>query len=1091
MDGDHHGHEDGEWPAHRRSVFWVIVLVALLSVGGGVLILGLTDRVLPAPRWVVSQIETRANAALAGQGHATVGGLELFVDDSFVPHVRLTDVELFSPKGVRIARLPDVRSTLDGGAILRGRLQPHSLTISGAEIALTRNADNSLDFALNQDAGPGAGALDPVAAIRAFDNVFELPVLSKIETIEISNLDLKFNDRRARKLWNAGGSWLQMLRTDAGVTVNLAVSVSEGGGAPARATVSLTSEKGSPAATLSADVNDVSSRDLAAQSPALAWLGALDAPISGSIWTSVDKTGAILPLHASLKLGKGALQPTPDTRPVGFDGVSLSLAYDPESHQLDFQDLRVDSPALRVRAEAKAWLKDIDNGVPNALVGQIAISDLKADPEGLFENPVALTQGAIDLKMTLAPFRIQLGQLSLMDGANRISAKGDFSAEKDGWAAAFDANVDAIKTARLLALWPVVMVPKTRDWLRENVATGDIFNVNAGLRVKPGQEPRFSLSYEYRAAEVTVIRTLPPVQDGAGYASISDNTYTLVVDKGHVTAPDGGRIDVAGSVMQIPDLRIVPAPAEVTLRTRSSVTAALSLLDQPPFGFLTKAGQPVDLAEGTADLETRLNLVLAARIRAEDVGYEVAGTLHDVRSDRIVKGKVITAGKLAVKADRTGIAIAGPGTFDGIPVDVTWRQGFGPEAKGKSEVTGTVELSPRALKAFSIALPEGTVTGGGTGAINLKLVKGKDTEFELTSDLTGLTLSVPEIGWSKPASQKGALTVAGALGQPARIDRLALSGADLAVEGKVILKQDGALDAIALDKASLGDWFEGGVVLRGRGKGQNVAVDVTSGRADIRNAEFGRGKASGETPITVALDSLRITSGIALTNFRGAFGTQGGFSGRFAARVNGDAPVNGSVTPKDGRSAFQITSDDAGTILRAAGLYRQGNGGTLNLLLDPAAKAGTYQGHLTVKAFRVTDAPSLAALLDAVSVVGLLTQLNGPGIFFSDASGEFYLTPDALEVQRASAIGPSMGISAAGIYDFASKGLDLRGTISPIYVLNGIGQIFSKRREGLFGFNYHLTGTSETPKIDVNPLSILTPGLFRDLFRVEPPKLQR
>ena len=898
MSGDKQGQETGKRPAHRHPVFWVVVLLVVLSVAAGILILGLTDRVLAAPRWIVSQIETRANAALAGQGRATVGGLELFVDDRFVPHIRLTDVELYSPAGVRIARLPNVRSTLDGAAILRGRLQPHSLTITGAEIALQRNADNTLDFALNQDVAAGAGAVDVVAAIEAFDRAFTLPVLSEIERIEISDLDLKFNDLRAKKRWNAAGSLLQMFRTEKNVTVNLGVSVSEGAGTPARANVSLISEKGSPAATLSAEVRDVSSRDLAAQSPALAWLGALDAPISGSIWTSVDRSGVILPLHASLKLGKGALQPTADTKPVRFDGVSLSLAYDPESHKLDFQDLVVDSPALRVRAEAKAWLKDIDNGVPNALVGQIAISDLKADPEGLFENPVALTEGAIDLKLTLSPFRLQLGQLSLMDGKNRISAKGDFQAEKEGWAAALDFNVDAIESARLLALWPVVMVPKTRDWLRQNVATSEIFNVTAGLRVKPGQEPRFSLGYEYRATEVTVIRTLPPVQDGAGYAAISDNTYTLVVDTGHVTAPDGGRIDVSGSVLQIPDLRIVPAPAEVTLRTKSSVTAALSLLDQPPFGFLSKAGQPVDLADGTADMETRLKLVLAARILPEDISYEVAGTLNDVRSDRIVKGKVITAGKLGVTADPAGIEIAGPGTFDGIPVDVAWRQGFGPEAKGKSEVTGTVELSPRALKAFSIALPDGTVKGSGSGAIDLKLVKGKDTEFRLTSDLVGLTLSVPEIGWTKPTGQKGVLTVAGALGQPARIDQLELSGAGLAVQGKVTLKQDGALDAILLDKASLGDWFEGQVVLRGRGKGQNVAIEIASGRADIRKAEFGRGSGTGETPITVALDTLRISSGIALTGFRGAFGTSGGFSGRFQARVNGEAPVAGTVTPK-------------------------------------------------------------------------------------------------------------------------------------------------------------------------------------------------
>ncbi len=590
---------------------------------------------------------------------------------------------------------------------------------------------------------------------------------------------------------------------------------------------------------------------------------------------------------------------------------------------------------------------------------------------------------------------------------------------------------------------------------------------------------------------MTVIRTLPPIRDGAGYATITDNAYTLVVDRGHVTAPDGGRIDVSGSVMRIPDLRIVPAPAEVTLKTRSSITAALSLLDQPPFQFLSKAGQAVDIADGTAQLEAKLGLVLAQRITPDDVTYTVTGTLSDVRSDRIVPGRMITAGRLNVAVDRKGIAISGPGTFDGIPVDVVWRQGFGPEAKGRSEVRGTVELSPRALTAFGITLPEGAVQGKGTGTIDLRLVRGEDTAFSLTSDLAGLTLSVPEIGWTKPAGQKGNLTVAGSLGKPARIDTLNLSGAGLSVEGRVGLNPDGTLDAVVLGKASVSDWFDGQVTLRGRGKGKNVGIEVSGGQADLRKVEFGAGGGSGETPLTVSLDRLRVSSGIALTDFQGAFGTQGGFSGRFAGRVNGDAPITGTIEPAGGRSSFRIRSDDAGRTLRAADVFSQGNGGTLDLTLRPAAKPGTYDGRAVIKSIRVTDAPSLAALLDAISVVGLLTQLNGPGIFFADASGDFYMTPDAVEVQRASAVGPSMGISAAGIYEFGSDRMDVQGTISPIYVLNGIGQIFSQRREGLFGFNYHLTGTSEKPQISVNPLSILTPGVFRDLFRADPPRLQK
>ena len=51
-------------------------------------------------------------------------------------------------------------------------------------------------------------------------------------------------------------------------------------------------------------------------------------------------------------------------------------------------------------------------------------------------------------------------------------------------------------------------------------------------------------------------------------------------------------------------------------------------------------------------------------------------------------------------------------------------------------------------------------------------------------------------------------------------------------------------------------------------------------------------------------------------------------------------------------------------------------------------------------------------------------------------------------------------------------------------------QIFSRPGEGLFGFTYRLTGKADNPQVSVNPLSILTPGMFREIFRRPAPKLE-
>ena len=195
------------------------------------------------------------------------------------------------------------------------------------------------------------------------------------------------------------------------------------------------------------------------------------------------------------------------------------------------------------------------------------------------------------------------------------------------------------------------------------------------------------------------------------------------------------------------------------------------------------------------------------------------------------------------------------------------------------------------------------------------------------------------------------------------------------------------------------------------------------------------------------------------------------------------------LSPPDSPREFGFYVDGAFVPAGDRGLFDRASGGELALVLRPEGRAGHYAGDLTVTNTRVTSASGLATLLNAVSIVGLLDQMAGPGILFSTIDARFRLTPRLLEVSEGSGVGPSLGISMAGIYDMAADRLDMQGVVSPVYVLNGIGQIFTRRGEGVFGFTYRMTGPAKAPQVAVNPLSVLTPGMFRELFRRPPPTI--
>ncbi|NEY88937.1 YhdP family protein [Tabrizicola oligotrophica] len=1086
----------------RTGLRWRLLFLALalgLILGGYSLI----GRSIPLPVWMVAEVEARLNRALAPSlpdAALALGAVDLTLDEDYVPRLRLEDVRVLKAGGEALLTLPEVRLALQGRALLQGEARVASLRITGARVAMTRDSAGRVDFAM------GDGGFSP--QVNRFADLFDLadralaaPGLVGLTRIEAEALTLRLTDKRSGRVFELGDGRLRVENRADALAAELAVSIQGSAAQPGRAVMQLVSEKGASKARLSVEFNDIAAADLAVQAPFMAPLASLEAPISGRLAVGLTDRG-VEALEGALEIGKGALRPTEAAQPVVFDRASLAMAYQPDSGEMRLTRFEVESPTLRASSTGQAFLIGADGAritgplsgaLPAAFVSQISFDDVRIDPEGMFEAPVHFSSGALDARLRLDPFQVEIGQLALAEEGRRLVLKGRVGADAKGWAASLDLTLNEIAHDKLVALWPKKLLARTRDWIGRNILQGTLQDIKAALRIAPGAEPRLHLSYTFDKADVRFLATLPPVQGGKGYSTIEGLTYTMVMTKGQVTAPQGGAIDVAGSVFAVPDVTAKPARAEIRLSTRSSLTATLSLLNLPPFNFMTKADRPVDLGEGRAEVETRLTLPLQKKVALADVNYDVKGRVLDFRSDKLVAGREIVAEALDVTATPHGLEITGKGHLGAVPFDVTFAQGFGPDQKGRSTIRGDVMLSQVAAEEFGLGLPAGMVSGQGRAAVEIDLQKGEPGELRLTSDLQGIGLTLPEVGWTKGRDAKGRLEAEVTLGAVPAVHRLALEAAGLKATGKVALRAGGGLDVARFDRVTLKDWLDATVEFTGRGPGEPVAIGVTGGEVDIRSipsAEERGSSASGQGsgPLTLALDRLVVTSTIALTDFRGRFGLSGGFSGDFTAAMNGGPAVNGTVVPSRHGTAVRLQSQDGGATIAAAGLFASARGGDLDMTLTPRETPGHYDGRLTIANVRVRNANVLAELLNAISVVGLLEQLNGQGLVFNAVEGDFLLTPDFVDLRRGSATGASLGVSMAGLYTSATGQLAMQGVISPVYLLNGIGAILTKRGEGVFGFNYTLEGTADTPEVGVNPLSILTPGMFRELFRPGTPR---
>ncbi len=1075
-------------PARRSRARWgvaVLLAVLLVVLGSGWALVG---RSLSAPDWVRDTVEARLAAALPGF-EVLFGDVQVRFEPDGRTRVILLDVDVQTAAGSPVAVLSDIEIGLALRDLVRRKVVLRELSVSGAFVTLTRNRAGQLGLALGDVFALDGVAPDIPTLVAQIDRLLMNDRLSQLQSVEANALTLRFEDARVRRGWTVDGGRLRLDRQGDVLRLSGDFALLGGGSTATRLQLDASSTIGQQEVAFGLSLDDMPSQDIATQGPALAWLGALRAPISGALRSSMRADGSLGLLNATLQIGEGVVQPTPDTPPVPFNSARSYFTFDPDRSEISFSELSVDSDLVRAVAEGRATLTGLRDGIPSQMLGQVRFTRLEAAPDALFEEPLSLDRAELDFRLRLDPFELDLGRVWIDDPQVPLRMNGKLRASADAWDYALDGSFGTLTPEALMHVWPLSLAPRTRNWVVTNIQGGLIKRGQFALRAQEGPRPAVYLNAAFEQAQVRYVPALPVVTQGAGTLTLDDDRLAVRLTRGRITPPQGGAIVIDGSSFVIPDTRQRPSDGQVVLAGEGEIEALLSYLDTEPLGIMRRAGRPVDLLEGRVRFDGTLDLPLRPGVRLADLALDVRGQATQVASDRIIPGRALTARALDVTVTNDRLRIAGQAALSGVPFDGSWTLPIPQSGQPQtgSTVEGTITLSEAAAQSFGVALPDGTISGSGPAALRVDLRPGRAPEFALSSRLTGIGLSLPPLGWSLSQGSAGTFEVAGVLAQPARIDRLVLDAPGLEARGSVTLNGDGSLATIDLDRVRAGGWLDAPVTLTGRGAGVPPGVRISGGTVDLRNAPFGSGRGgagAGRVPLTLALDQLQISDKIRLTDFRADLQSGAGLTGSFTASVNGAAPITGEALAQAGSTAFRIRSNDAGRVVREAGILQTVAGGDMTLALVPVpGQPGSYDGSLDVANARLRDAPGIASLLDAISIVGLLDQLDGPGILFTEVEARFRLTPDLLYLTRSSATGPSMGISLDGTYNLGTSSLDLQGVLSPIFFLNGIGSIFTRKGEGLIGFNFNLTGPASQPSVSVNPLSALTPGLFREIFR--------
>ena len=201
---------------------------------------------------------------------------------------------------------------------------------------------------------------------------------------------------------------------------------------------------------------------------------------------------------------------------------------------------------------------------------------------------------------------------------------------------------------------------------------------------------------------------------------------------------------------------------------------------------------------------------------------------------------------------------------------------------------------------------------------------------------------------------------------------------------------------------------------------------------------------------------------------------------------------------KEDGGPMNVRAGDAGALARFLDLYQRLEGGALDLTLREEPDGG--HGQATLKRFALRGESALKrfaaaapgrnsrpadSAVEAAPVEGDLTR-------FDKMTATFIRTPGRIDVTDMAVNSPSQGLNLQGAVDFARDRLDISGVYVPAYGVNSlmnripvVGMLLAGgEHEGIFGVNFRITGALSAPVLTVNPLSGVTPGIFRKLFGV-------
>ena len=869
-----------------------------------------------------------------------------------------------------------------------------------------------------------------------------------------------------------------------------------------------------------ATIRDFVPSTLAAAAPPLALLKMFDIPVAGDATVELSTSGDVESSQIAIEAGAGQITHPDLTQPFNLTAALLKLSFDghERSWQLHPSPIKWADGSVLFSGSAK----DIaDERGPAQW--QYAIEGKNAVFEAQEFSVPAISLDTFTVKGAIIPRRgvVEVSEAHISGGGGDVSITAVTRAGGTVQSTRADVTLSPMPLATMKALWPRVLAPGARSWVGERVSSANFKGGSVNYRngeflaedapAVGAEGERLSATFEVNDAAFVPLTGMSPIVAPRALIRLENNALEVSVPEAAVVLPGNRRVPIKSGLLVAANVMTPRPDSEITFTTQAPLGPFLEAVEQIPVRAVREAAPFPKAGEGKVDAQLKIKLPLVSKLNADDVSIEGKARISDGRFGKI--GGQFDVQGFTLNLELTSVALDAKGDLlvNGVPAKIIGQRILSPDAPQQPPMKITADLDEADRTQLGLDIND---IVRGIIPVEISMQKGDRPEpvVKLKADLTNAEVVLDQVSWRKPAGKQAILEADIANGKTnnkTELQNFKVVGDDIAVEGWVGIGADNKLREFHFPT------FAVNVVSRlevqgtlGDGNIWNIkAHGPTFDSRDIFKSLFSVGdgtkakssKTSGGTDLSVSIDNVIGATDVAMHGFKMKLSTR---SEKLSAidgkgTLDGGAPLALTLDQPNGSRRLLVDSTDAGQVMKLIDVYPNLQGGRLRLEVNldgkgPAEKTGI----LWVDNFRILgDAivsevvgsadqgrPAIGGARKVSREVFEFNQMRAP---FSVGYGQFVLEESYLK-------GPVLGANLRGKVDFKTRRVNLGGTYIPLQGLNGalggiplLGQIISGTHgEGIFGITFAVQGPMSEPQVLVNPLSLVAPGIFRDVFQM-------